>query len=93
MAEAAPDSYLDHKRPPLREALVLEGGTWSEAIASLERKGYFTAPPRPWTLGFKDRGHGRNDYAVLDKFGDLVAEAENRETAGFIIKAVNSYTE
>ena len=89
--EKAPESYLDHKRPPLLEALRLEGGTMEEAIASLTKRGYFTAPPRPWTLGFKDRGLGRGDFAVLDKFGDLVVETQNRETAEFIIEAANCH--
>lgn len=89
----APKSYLDCKRPPLIEALKLEGGTFEEATASLDRKGYFTAPPRPWNLGFMDRGLGRGDFAVLDKFGDLVVETPNRETAEFIIKSANNYSE
>lgn len=38
--------------------------TIEEATASLERKGYFTARPRPWKLGFRDRGLGREDFAV-----------------------------
>jgi hypothetical protein len=86
----APKSYLDHRRPPLMEALKLEGGTLMEATESLKRKGYYTPPPRPWQLGFNDRGLGRGDYAVLDKFGDLVVTVENRETAVFIIEAANS---
>jgi hypothetical protein len=89
----APESYLDHRRPPPLEALRLEGGTLEEATNSLKRKGYFTAPPRPWVLGFKDRGLGRGSYAVLDKFGDLVVETQNCETAEFIVKAANSQVE
>jgi hypothetical protein len=88
----APESYLDHKRPPLHEAIKLESGTLDEILETLEKKGYFTAPPRPWSLGFKERGLGRGDFAVLDKFGDLVAETQDRETSEFIIEAVNNYT-
>lgn len=89
---SAPKSYLDCKRPPLLEALELEGGTIEEAIASLIQKGYYTAPPRPWTLGTKDRGLGRCSFAVLDKFGDVVVEA-SKETAEFIVKAANKFSE
>ena len=86
----APKSYLNEKRPPLMEALQLEGGTVLEATKSLERKGYFTPPSRPWSLGYKDRGNGHLDYAVLDRFGDLVVKTESRPTAEFIISCVNS---
>jgi hypothetical protein len=88
-----PESYLDCKRPPLLEAIELEGGTPNEACASLEWKGYFTPPPRPWSLGFKDRGMGRGDYAVLDRFGYVVVEAPNQVTAELIINAVNNHKE
>lgn len=65
--------------------------TLEKATASLERKGYFTARPRPWKLGFRDRGLGHGDFAVLDHFGDLVAETPSREDAELIIAAVNAY--
>jgi hypothetical protein len=88
----APESYLDQRRPPLLEALKAEGDmTLEEAMASLERKGYFTPRPRPWKLGFHDRGLGRGDFAVLDCFGDLVAETPNRKDAEFIIAAANAH--
>ncbi len=88
----APESYLNQRRPPLLEALQDEGDmTLEEATASLGRKGYFTARPRPWKLGFRARGLGRGDFAVLDHFGDLVAETPNREDAELIIAAVNAY--
>jgi hypothetical protein len=73
----------------LDEAIKLEGGTLEEAIASLERKGYFEPPPRPWSLGGQERGLGRMNYAVLDKFGDLVVEAPSRPVAELIMAAVN----
>ncbi len=86
----APKSYLDCKRPPVREAMLLEGDiSMSEAADSLERKGYFTPRPRPWHLGFRDRGLGHGDFAVLDRFGDLVCEVSNRADAELIISAVN----
>ncbi len=91
MMEKAPDSYLDNRRPPLREALVLEGGTVSEATEALQRKGYFTPPPRPWVPGSFDRGFGRKSFAVLDKFGDVVVEAPNLEIVTLIVEAVNRY--
>lgn len=88
----APESYLEARRPPLQEALKLEGGTWAEAVESLQRKGYFAPRHRPWKIGYRDRGHGRVDYAVLDHFGDLVVEVpDGQETAELIIAAVNSY--
>ena len=88
----APDSYLDARRPPLQEALAAEGDmTIMEAVDSLTRKGYFTPRPRPWQLGRSDRGHGHGNYAVLDRFGDVVVEVPNREDAELIIAAVNAY--
>jgi len=65
--------------------------TIEEAIASLERKGYFTPRPRPWKLGFRDRGLGRGDFAVLDRFGGLVAETLQRADAELIIVAANAH--
>ena len=89
---SAPESYLNQRRPPLLEALQVEGNmTLEEATASLERKGYFTARPRPWKLGFRDRGLGHGDFAGLDPFDDLVTETPNREDAELIIVAVNAY--
>lgn len=88
----APESYLDCKRPSLVEAIRLEGDmTIGEAAKSLEKKGYYTARPRPWSLGFRDRGHARGDFAVLDKFGDVVVEVPNQSDAELIISAVNAY--
>lgn len=90
---SAPKSYVDARRPPLEEAMRLEGGTLEKAIASLEAKGYFTPPPGPWQLGGKDRGHGHMNYAILDRFGDLVMEAPNQATAELVIEAVNKHRE
>ncbi len=88
--DKAPKSYLNCKRPPLQEAMLLEGDvTMAEAIESLKRKGYFTARPRPWKLGFRDRGLGRGDFAVLDRFGDVVVEIESQADAELIISSVN----
>ena len=85
-------SYKNRKRPPIKDAMLAEGKvTIEEALTSLERKGYFTARPRPWTLGFRDRGLGYGDFAVLDRFGDLVAETPQRADAELIIAAVNAY--
>ena len=92
MSEKAPASYRNIKRPLLQEALRLEGGTLEEASASLERKGYFEPPARPWKLGVMDRGLGRANFAVLDAFDDLVVEAgSNSAVAVFIIEAANNY--
>lgn len=87
----APASYLNRKRPPLEVALRLEGGTIIEAVEALERKGYFTPPPRPWRLGFNDLGLGRANCVVLDRLGEVVVEAPNKETAEFIIAAANGH--
>lgn len=87
----APDSYLDCRRPPILEALSLEGcATTEEAMESLEKKGYFTPRPRPWKLGFRDHGLGRIDWSVLDRFGDLVSEIPNKADAELIIASVNA---
>ena len=85
-----PESYRDIKRPSLLEAMRLEGGIIVEAVVSLERKGYFEPPPGPWKLGVQDRGMGRANFAVLDRFDDLVVEAKDRPTAELIISAVNT---
>lgn len=93
----APKSYVNARRPELNDAAKLEfkadkGLVGMDAvIARLEEKGYFAPLPRPWKLGFKDRGMGRGDFAVLDRFGDLVAEVRHREDAALVIAAVNSY--
>ncbi len=88
----APKSYLNRRRPPLLDAIRAEGDvTNEEAHASLRLKGYFTARPRPWKLGFHNRGHGHGDYAVLDRFGDLVAETPELANANLIIAAVNAH--
>ena len=87
----APESYLNHRRPPLLEAIVAEGDmSIGEAVESLKKKGYYTPHPRPWQLGYKDRGLGRGDYAVLDRFGDLVAEFESKADAELVISVVNA---
>lgn len=86
-----PKSYRNAKRPPLIEALKMEGGTIEEATKSLEKKGYFEPPPRPWKLGADDRGMGRDNFAILDRFGDMVVEVKDRSIAELIIFAVNSY--
>lgn len=89
--DRAPDSYLDCRRPPIAEAMRLEGDMpIIEAIESLEKKGYFTPRPRPWKLGFRDRGLGRQDFAVLDHFGDLVVEVGRLADAELIVSAVNA---
>ncbi len=87
----APKSYVNRRRPPLGAAMLLEDTEFvKEAIQSLRDKGYFTPPPRPWQVGACDRGAGRLDPAVLDKFGDVVAKVENVETAELIVLAVNT---
>ena len=88
----APESYVDQQRPSLVDAIRAEGVvTIGAAFPSLERKGYFTARPRPWKLGFHNRGLGHRDFTVLDRFGDLVTETPQRADAELIIAAVNAY--
>lgn len=88
----APESYHNEHRPPIEEALALEGkATVADAMRALEEKGYFTPKPRPWCLGFCECGRGHRSYAILDHFGDLVMEAPDKATAELIIAAVNVY--
>ena len=87
----APESYLNQRRPPVAEAIDLEGNmTISEALELLQRKGYYSPRPRPWKLGARDRGLGRHDWAILDCFGDLVAEVASRADAELIVFVVNN---
>jgi len=87
----APASYKNRRRPPLMDAIRAEGNvTMGEAADSLISKGYFTPRPRPWKLASRDRGLGHYDFAIVDRFGDLVAEVPQREDAELIIAAVNS---
>ncbi len=89
----APKSYVDKRRPPLFKALRAEGcASMEEALASLVRKGYFTAKPRPWKIGFRDRGLGHGDYGILDRFGGLIADlGSSQADAELIVAAVNAY--
>ena len=87
----APKSYINERRPSLNAAIRAERDVTFNTIdvfEILERKGYFTARPRPWRLG---RGHGRGGFAVLDRFGDLVAEIPQHADAELIVTAVNAY--
>lgn len=90
--QEAPDSYKDRRRPPLLDAIRAEGDvSIKAAMAALERKGYFEPRPRPWSVGFRDRGLGRGDYAVLDRFGDVVTGPLERVDANLIVAAINAY--
>ncbi len=91
MAEA-PESYRDRRRPPLLDAIRAEGDvTIDEAMATLERKGYFEPRSRPWSVGFHDRELGRGDYVILDRFGDVVTGPLERVDAELIVAAVNAH--
>ena len=93
MAKKAPKSYLNRRRPTLMDALALEGDvSLEESTESLRRKGYFTPRPRPWKIGMCDRGLGRASFAILDRFGDLVAEMPDREHAELVVEAVNQFS-
>jgi len=90
--QKAPKSWVNRRRIPLHDAMKLEGvETFDEGVKILVEKGYFTPQPGPWKIGGRDRGHDHVDYAVMDKFGDIVAEMPNRVTAELVISAVNSY--
>lgn len=54
-------------------------------------KEYFKNHPRPWELGFRDRGLGRGDFAILDSNSELITEVSKRSDAKMIIAAVNAY--
>jgi hypothetical protein len=71
------------------DALALESGTDDEKIASLTRKGFFEPLPGPWKIGVEERGMGARNYAVLDRFWDLVVETSDYSTANLIVTAVN----
>ena len=87
-----PESYIDQPRPELLDAIKAEGDVpVREAMDTLERKGYFTANPRPWQLSIHDRGLRRMDWVILDRFGGFVAEIPERANANLIIAAVNSH--
>jgi len=46
-----------------------------------------------WTLGFKDRGLGRGDFAVVTPDQDLVIECPSKEVANHIIELHNKSLE
>jgi hypothetical protein len=48
---------------------------------------------KKWTLGFKDRGLGHGDYAVVTVKNALVVECPNKEIAEHIIEIHNAYLE
>ena len=93
--EKAPNTYRNRKKIPERKALELEAesgiSSFVGAVKSLERKGYFEPHARPWKLGFQDMGLGRENVAVLDRFGDLVVEVPLKSNAALIVAAVNAY--
>lgn len=44
----------------------------------------------PWSIGFKDRGFGFGDFAVMvDEMPIVIAECPNREVAEHIIELHN----
>jgi hypothetical protein len=43
-----------------------------------------------WAVGFKDRGLGHGDFAVLTKDGTLIAECPTKEIAEYIVSIHNS---
>lgn len=87
----APDSYVDERRPTLARALVLEGkGSHAVALQSLQDKGYFTPPPRPWSAVGEEM-HGELSCAVVDRFGDIVCKTRARSTADLIVTAVMEF--
>ncbi len=93
----APISYRNRRRPPLFEAIQLENtesitprDVNDDTFERLKRKGYFSPRPWPWGIGFRDRGHGHGDYAIIDRFGDPVAEKISLADAEIILKAMRS---
>lgn len=92
-----PVSYLDAPRPDVNEAFDMETQanpdlkTMDEVWEVLKKKGFFTPNPRPWAIGFRDRGHGHGDYGVMDKFGKVIIENILYENAVLIVDAVNAF--
>ena len=44
-----------------------------------------------WDIGYRDRGHGHGDFAVIvKKTGDLVVECPNHAVAGHIVEVHNN---
>ncbi|MBP6886291.1 MAG: hypothetical protein KBC02_03575 [Candidatus Pacebacteria bacterium] len=97
LEQRAPISYRNRRRPPLFEAMQLENtepitsrDVNDDTLARLERKGFFSPRPWPWRIGFRDRGHGHGDYAIIDRFGDPVAENISLADIKIILKAMRS---
>ena len=43
-----------------------------------------------WLVGYKDRGHGHGDFAVITQSGTLVVECVDRELANHIVTTHNN---
>jgi hypothetical protein len=78
----------DMSTPPLKGTPLegLEGLTLDEAAEAIEQREKQQLE-KPWHVGFKDRGHGHGDYAVLvtgedpESYFSLVAEVKCGEQA------------
>ena len=64
--------------------------TLAEAALAKHKKSVRALLGAKWSVGFKDRGLGHGDFAVLTKIGELVVECPNKEIANHIVRLHNS---
>jgi len=44
-----------------------------------------------WVVGYRDRGMGHGDYAVMTRLNDMVTECPSMQVASHIINLHNDY--
>ncbi len=91
LQHSAPESHFDALQPIPAGALAIGDSLPVDQAVESVRGDSLAPKPRPWQLGYHDRGLGRGDYAVLDRFGEVVIEKLSRKDAELIIAAVNAY--
>lgn len=67
--------------------------SWDQAVEDLEKK-QKKLLSCVWMIGYRDRGLGHGDFAVLTKkTGELVVECSSHELAAHIVEAHNATTQ
>lgn len=63
--------------------------SWDEVVEQAKQKEEAMLSA-VWDVGYRDRGHGHGDFAVIvKKTGDLVVECSSHALAGHIVEVHN----